>query len=94
MGVLFLLGQWDLFCGRLLQFTWPVLLIALGVMAHRSPSSPTRKEVLNEPLYLYSPPHLARHSDLLALGTVAMLHEAHLVRLQHPLSAGADSHRC
>lgn len=30
MGVLFLLGQWDIFSGRLLQFTWPVLLIALG----------------------------------------------------------------
>ena len=30
MGVLFLLGQWDIFSGRLLEFTWPVVLIALG----------------------------------------------------------------
>lgn len=31
LGVLFLLGQLDLFEGRLFEFTWPVLLIALGV---------------------------------------------------------------
>jgi ABC-type nickel/cobalt efflux system permease component RcnA len=30
LGLLFLLGQLDLFSGRLLEFTWPVLLIALG----------------------------------------------------------------
>ena len=31
LGVLFLLGQLDIFSGRLLHFTWPVLLIGLGV---------------------------------------------------------------
>jgi TM2 domain-containing membrane protein YozV len=31
LGVLFLLGQLDLFSGRLVEFTWPVLLIGLGV---------------------------------------------------------------
>jgi TM2 domain-containing membrane protein YozV len=31
LGVLFLLGQLDIFSGRLLQFTWPLLLIGLGV---------------------------------------------------------------
>jgi TM2 domain-containing membrane protein YozV len=30
LGVLFLLGQMDLFSGRLVEFTWPVVLIALG----------------------------------------------------------------
>jgi hypothetical protein len=31
LGVLFLLGQLDIFHGRLFEFAWPVLLIALGV---------------------------------------------------------------
>jgi TM2 domain-containing membrane protein YozV len=31
LGLLFLLGQLDIFHGRLLEFTWPILLIALGV---------------------------------------------------------------
>jgi TM2 domain-containing membrane protein YozV len=31
LGSLFLLGQLDLFHGRLFEFAWPVLLIALGV---------------------------------------------------------------
>jgi hypothetical protein len=31
LGVLFLLGQLDIFSGRLLAFTWPLALIALGV---------------------------------------------------------------
>jgi TM2 domain-containing membrane protein YozV len=31
LGSLFLLGQLDLFHGRLMEFTWPVLLIALGI---------------------------------------------------------------
>jgi TM2 domain-containing membrane protein YozV len=31
LGLLFLLGQLDIFHGRLLEFTWPVLLIGLGV---------------------------------------------------------------
>jgi len=31
LGVLFLLGQLDIFSGRLLHFTWPLLLIGLGV---------------------------------------------------------------
>jgi TM2 domain-containing membrane protein YozV len=31
LGVLFLLGQLDIFNGRLLEFTWPVALIGLGV---------------------------------------------------------------
>lgn len=30
LGVLFLLGQLDIFSGRLIQFTWPLLLIGLG----------------------------------------------------------------
>jgi TM2 domain-containing membrane protein YozV len=30
MGLLFLVGQLDIFSGRLFDFTWPVLLIALG----------------------------------------------------------------
>ncbi len=30
LGVLFLLGQWDLLSGRVFEFTWPVLLIGLG----------------------------------------------------------------
>jgi TM2 domain-containing membrane protein YozV len=30
MGVLFLLNQWDIFSGRLFEFTGPVVLIALG----------------------------------------------------------------
>jgi hypothetical protein len=28
---LFLLGQLDIFQGRLIEYSWPVLLIALGV---------------------------------------------------------------
>lgn len=31
LGMLFLLGQLDIFSGRLVEFTWPVLLIGLGV---------------------------------------------------------------
>jgi TM2 domain-containing membrane protein YozV len=31
LGVLFLLGQLDIFQGRLIEYSWPVLLIALGV---------------------------------------------------------------
>jgi hypothetical protein len=31
LGCLFLLGQLDLFNGRLLEFTWPLILIGLGV---------------------------------------------------------------
>jgi len=31
LGLLFLVGQMDWFPGRLFQFTWPVLLIGLGV---------------------------------------------------------------
>jgi hypothetical protein len=30
LGLLFLLGQLDIFSGRLVEFTWPVLLIGLG----------------------------------------------------------------
>ncbi len=31
LGLLFLLGQLDIFSGRLVEFAWPVLLIGLGV---------------------------------------------------------------
>jgi hypothetical protein len=31
LGSLFLLGQLDIFHGRLIEFTWPVFLIGLGV---------------------------------------------------------------
>jgi len=31
LGVLFLLGHFDWFSGRVIEFTWPVLLIGLGV---------------------------------------------------------------
>lgn len=31
LGVLFLLGHFDWFSGRVLEFTWPILLIGLGV---------------------------------------------------------------
>jgi hypothetical protein len=31
LGMLFLLGQLDIFHGRLLEFTWPLVLIGLGV---------------------------------------------------------------
>jgi hypothetical protein len=31
LGLLFLLGQLDIFSGRLMEFAWPVLLIGLGV---------------------------------------------------------------
>jgi TM2 domain-containing membrane protein YozV len=31
LGMLFLLGQLDIFHGRLMEFAWPLLLIALGV---------------------------------------------------------------
>jgi len=31
LGLLFLLGQLDIFSGRMIEFTWPVLLIGLGV---------------------------------------------------------------
>jgi hypothetical protein len=31
LGLLFLLGQLDLFHGRLIEFTWPLVLIGLGV---------------------------------------------------------------
>jgi hypothetical protein len=31
LGLLFLLGQLDIFNGRLWEFTWPLMLIALGV---------------------------------------------------------------
>jgi hypothetical protein len=31
LGVLFLLQQLDIFHGRLLDFTWPLVLIAVGV---------------------------------------------------------------
>jgi len=31
LGILFLLGQLDVFHGRLMEFAWPILLIALGL---------------------------------------------------------------
>lgn len=31
LGILFLLGQLDIFSARIIEFTWPVLLIGLGV---------------------------------------------------------------
>jgi hypothetical protein len=31
LGVLFLMGHFDWFSGRMFEFTWPVLLIGLGV---------------------------------------------------------------
>ena len=31
LGVLFLLGQFDFFSGKLVEYTWPLLLIGLGV---------------------------------------------------------------
>jgi hypothetical protein len=31
LGTLFLLGQLDIFQGRLLEYSWPIMLIALGV---------------------------------------------------------------
>jgi hypothetical protein len=31
LGLLFLMGQLDLFGGRVFEFTWPLLLIGLGV---------------------------------------------------------------
>jgi hypothetical protein len=31
LGVLFLLGQLDIFNGRLIEYSWPVFLIGLGV---------------------------------------------------------------
>jgi hypothetical protein len=31
LGLLFLLGQMDIFSGRLIEFTWPLLLIGIGV---------------------------------------------------------------
>jgi hypothetical protein len=31
LGIMFLLGQLNVFHGRLFEFAWPVLLIALGV---------------------------------------------------------------
>jgi putative Mn2+ efflux pump MntP len=31
LGFLFLLGQLDIFNGRMFDFTWPLLLIGLGV---------------------------------------------------------------
>jgi TM2 domain-containing membrane protein YozV len=47
LGLLFLLGQLDMFNGRLWQYTWPLMLIALGVwlmirrMDHgRAPATP------------------------------------------------------
>jgi hypothetical protein len=31
LGLLFLLGQLDIFHGRLIEFAWPLLLIGIGV---------------------------------------------------------------
>jgi hypothetical protein len=31
LGTLFLLGQLDIFHGRLIEYSWPVFLIGLGV---------------------------------------------------------------
>lgn len=31
LGIMFLLGQLDVFHGRFMEFAWPLLLIALGV---------------------------------------------------------------
>jgi hypothetical protein len=31
LGLLFLLGQMDIFNGRLFEYCWPLLLIGLGV---------------------------------------------------------------
>jgi hypothetical protein len=31
LGLMFLLGQLDLFSGRVFEFTWPLMLIGLGV---------------------------------------------------------------
>jgi hypothetical protein len=31
LGMLFLLGQLDVFHGRFMEFAWPLMLIALGV---------------------------------------------------------------
>jgi hypothetical protein len=47
LGLLFLLGQMDIFAGRLWEFAWPLLLIGLGVwlmirrMGDTPPSGPT-----------------------------------------------------
>jgi Domain of unknown function (DUF5668)/B-box zinc finger len=55
LGLLFLLGQLDIFNGRLWEFTWPLMLIALGVwllirrMGHGQlpPQSPTDTNTTN-----------------------------------------------
>ena len=31
LGMMFLLGQLDIFHGRFMEFAWPLILIALGV---------------------------------------------------------------
>jgi ABC-type nickel/cobalt efflux system permease component RcnA len=31
LGLLFLLGQLDVFSGRVLEFAWPIMLIGLGI---------------------------------------------------------------
>jgi hypothetical protein len=31
LGIMFLLGQLDVFHGRFMEFAWPLMLIALGV---------------------------------------------------------------
>jgi hypothetical protein len=31
LGVLFLLGQFDIFSGKLFDYAWPLLLIGLGI---------------------------------------------------------------
>jgi TM2 domain-containing membrane protein YozV len=46
LGLLFLLGQFDWFSGRMFEFTWPVLLIGLGVwlMVRRLQDSQARSQ--------------------------------------------------
>jgi hypothetical protein len=55
LGLLFLLGQLDIFNGRLWEFTWPLMLIALGVwlmirrMGHgQVPSAPPSNDANNQ----------------------------------------------
>ena len=54
LGLLFLLGQLDIFNGRLWEFTWPLMLIALGVwlmirrMGHGQVPAPPSNDANNQ----------------------------------------------
>ena len=91
LGLLFLVGQLDWFSGRLFQFTWPVLLIGLGVwLIVRRLQGHARQFARRAKMSRYILIRRLRWpAILLLIGVLALLHQAgviaHFWRLFWPL---------